>query len=301
MNKPTTKNNGALQPGAPLRGICLDAEMADGRELLELSVFDDSETEIYHQLFRPHRRSWHTDIHHITPQMVADAPRASACAPEIARIVKEADVIVGCAIDNDLRQLSEIGVNLSMRQQVVDIQHLHFYIGGGRGGTLFNMPALLTIAEAYGVEFSSEEAHGATADTRATLRCLYAMMDIYYSANPPAPSGRADVLADAVRLEGLARAELASGYVVLSKREKGYQIEVKYMEPREKEDTVSVIRVADRYIAEYELRRRFAPRTVPGLARIYRLGAADLRYFRNYTCEHDPARSASCRALSRGL
>lgn len=279
-----------------MKAICLDAEMADRGELLELSIFDHTETEIYHQLFKPKRqKTWRTDIHHITPEMVADAPHASACAPQIAAIVKSADVIIGCAIDNDLRALSDVGINTADRQSVVDIQLLHFYLSGGRAGTLFNSMSLLALAEEYGVDFSEEVAHGASADTDATLRCFFAIMDKAVEGDSRADTDKtlslsADIMSRAV-------AELAKGYLVLQKLDKGYRVESRYMPPKEKDTTVAILPVDDRHIAEYEIKKLFSRRTIPGMPGTYALRSSDLKAFSSYKCEHNPMRSAMCRAL----
>lgn len=270
--------------------------MTDRGELLELSVYAHTGEEIYHQLFKPERqRMWRTNIHHITPDMVADAPRASQCAPKIAAIVKGADVILGCAVDNDLRVLSEIGVNPAGRQEVVDIQQLHFYISGGRAGTPYNSASLMTLTQEYGVEFSEDVAHGASADTDATLRCFYAIMNREMGKDSKEDVG--ETLSRAVEIMHLAGAELAKGYLILTKVEKGFRLETRYMPPKEKEDTVAVLAVDDRHIAEYEMRKQLSRRLVPGMFSTYSLKPADLRTFAAYRCVHEPVRSEMCRKL----
>lgn len=279
-----------------MKAICLDAEMTDRGEMLELSVHAHTGEEVYHQLFKPERqRTWRTNIHHITPEMVADAPRASQCAPKIATIVKGADVILGCAVDNDLRVLSDIGVNIADSQTVVDIQQLHFYISGGRAGTPYNSASLMTLTQEYGVEFSEEVAHGASADTDATLRCFYAIMDRELGRDSRADADA--TLARAAEIMRLAVSELAKGYLMLTRVEKGFRLDSRYMPPKEKEETVAVIAVDDRHIAEYEMRKLLSRRMVPGMISTYALKPADYRMFAGYRCLHDPVRSEMCRKL----
>lgn len=279
-----------------MNAICLDAEMTDRGELLELSVYAHTGEETYHRLFKPQRqRTWRTNIHHITPEMVADAPRASQCSGEIAAIVKRADVIIGCAVDNDLRVLADIGVNVAERQHVVDIQVLHFYLSGGRAGTPCNSASLMALTQEYCVGFTEEAAHGASADTDATLRCFYAIMDRAMGTDSRADADA--TLARAVEVMRLAGAELAKGYLLLTRLDRGYRLDARYMKPKEKEDTVAVIPVDDRHIAEYELRRMLARRVVPGMVSTYALRPADLRMLQTYRCVHDPVRSEMCRKL----
>lgn len=281
-----------------LNAICLDAEMTDRGELLELSIFSGDEQEIYHHYFKPrNQKTWRTNIHHITPEMVANEPPASKCAPEIATIVKQADCVIGCAVDNDLGKLSEIGINIADRQRVIDIQLLHFYVSGNRAGDLANLWSLLKLTEEYGVAFSEEEAHGASADTDATLRCFYAIMDRHLGTDSRADKSR--TLQKAAELMRLTVAELAKGFILISKTDTGYRLESRYMQPKEKDDTVLITPVDDRFIAEYELRRQLARRAVAPLSRLYRLRASDLDAIRAYRCLHDPARSSLCRALLR--
>lgn len=283
---------------APGKLICLDAEMADGRELLELSIYDGAEEEVYHSYFNPEREDWDVSLHHITPEMVADSPKAASCAPEIAKIVRESDVVLGCAVQNDLAQLSAIGVTLGERHEVVDIQYLDFYVSGGRADRLYQAASLVSLAEKYGVDYTEEIAHGASADTLATLRVFYAIMDKWFQADSRCDLGR--TVSAAVELQRATGDELAKGYVVLHKSDYGYKIVTRHFPPKETEETVAWIAVEDRHIAEYELMRHFSHRQATAQGR-YNLRAADIKYFKSYKCRRDRSRSEMCRAMLRGL
>ena len=47
--------------------ICFDTEMANGCELLELSVSDFDGSELFNRRFKPKARTWSPKIHGITP------------------------------------------------------------------------------------------------------------------------------------------------------------------------------------------------------------------------------------------
>ena len=71
--------------------ICLDAEFADNEELLELSAFNLAGEEVYHSYYKPADISdWRTDIHHITPEMVANERNFASCREEVQSLLDDA-------------------------------------------------------------------------------------------------------------------------------------------------------------------------------------------------------------------
>ncbi|MCM1111456.1 MAG: exonuclease domain-containing protein, partial [Clostridium sp.] len=107
--------------------ICMDAETTDRGEMLELSVFSFDGSEIYHHYFKPaNARRWRTDIHHITPAMVADKPTAARCLPRIQSVIDDATHILGFAVDNDIRILEHSGVRRFERKRVIEVRQWYW-------------------------------------------------------------------------------------------------------------------------------------------------------------------------------
>lgn len=165
-----------------MKAICFDIEATDGDEILELSIYDvDGCKEIYHSYFKPVRsREWPNSqaVHHITPQMVAAAPEFGREREAVRRVLDEADVIVGFAIDNDLKYMKANGVAIPANVAVIDARIWYGLVYGKEQGIEFNsVPRLAACANALGIPFSEEqEAHSASNDTRVTVELFHRIL-----------------------------------------------------------------------------------------------------------------------------
>ena len=111
--------------------ICLDAEFTESEELLELSVFNLDGKEVYHRFFKPEQISeWRTDIHHITPEMVADEPTFAQCREEVQRLLDSAFALTGFAVGNDLRVLTRSGIAGLETKRMIDVKDMYWYLRG---------------------------------------------------------------------------------------------------------------------------------------------------------------------------
>lgn len=285
--------------------ICLDAETTDRGEILELSVFDADGAEIYQQYFRPeHARRWRTDIHHITPAMVADKPSARKCLPSIQRIIDAATHILGFAVDNDIRILGNAGVARLDKKKIIEVRQWYWFCRGRHAGVDINGgPGLTTVAAELGVDLSDDAAHSASADTRATLQCFNILAEEFQTkyapggADNPLPAEELlscfDTLYDRERIEVLRRR--AHGKLYLIHTPKGHRI-VRSMDKRP-ETPLATIEVPDRFKAELDLRRAFARRRSRDSQIHYALRPADIEAFKAYTNTFDPDDSELCKRL----
>ena len=93
--------------------ICLDAEFAEGVEMLELAIMSGDGRMIYTQRFRPATlRRWRSYPHGITPEMVENEPLFAECRQEIQSIIDAASHVIGFAVaENDLRKLRQEGIH----------------------------------------------------------------------------------------------------------------------------------------------------------------------------------------------
>lgn len=280
-----------------MKTICFDIEATDGDEILELSIYDvDGCKEIYHSYFKPVRsREWPNSqtVHHITPQMVADAPTFSRERDVVRGVLDEADAIVGFAIDNDLKYMRANGVEVPANVAVVDARIWYGLVYGKEQGIEFNaVPRLAVCANALGIPFSEQaEAHSASNDTRVTVE-IFRRMLAYCGAGALSAELIASMNCRYEReREGFMRIH-AHGYISLVRRGAGYMLKNNHAFPERYDH---VIEVESRFAAESDLRNRFEQRRMPGDPAVYRLSDRDLRYFKAYSNAYDADREARCK------
>lgn len=273
-----------------MNAICFDIEATDNGEMLELSVYAyPDKNEIYHSYYKPPRaRRWPISekVHHITPEMVADKPLFKAERRRVQQIVDAADILIGFSVDNDIKYLKDNGISIADSKRVLDVRNLYELIHGKSLGVPFgNMPGLGVCAENIGIPFTEEAgAHSAGNDTLKTLDVMDLLLTTFnggrvFSAETVDEVNR---LYDETREEYLR--ESARGYISLEKCGDCYRMK-NNREPRDRADYS--IEVASRYIAEHELRERFAKRQKTKDSDLYRLTADDIKFFQAYTNEYD--------------
>lgn len=287
-----------------LNVICLDAEFADNEELLELSVYDLTGREIYHRFYRPELiKDWRTDIHHITPDMVAGEKTFSKCRYEVESILAKASVVTGFAVDNDLRVLERGGVSNIADMKVIDVRDIYWFVRGRKEGiNPYSVPSLLTCANSLGLDFSEQEAHSASADTEATVRCFNALLKEYAGNSEDLTT---DLLlslekdikeAFAVFVE-----ESARGYIRVVRNGPFYKIKFTSVSVEDTKGFILDVPVNDRHKAEYEIRKMLKKKEVPDKMFLYKLTEANLKQIQNYKNEYDAEESAWCKKVVRNL
>ena len=276
-----------------MNAICFDIEAADNEEMLELSVFDySSGEEIFHSYFKPrHISRWPNSqaVHHITPRMVADKPFFSEKQIIVQRLIDNADLLIGFAIDNDLKYLRKAGIDIPDDKRIAESKQWYWICRGKADGLpLDAVPRLTVCAQNMDIEFPEEDAHSASADTRNTLRLFRALVE-EYSDSRNLPSALDEALIDSLDAEyAEARAlfdrENARGFISLQPKPGGYYLKNSHLRP-EKADLI--IEVESRFKAEHEIRSMFARREDREHSGFYHLKPADIKAFEKYTNTFD--------------
>lgn len=272
----------------PEEAVCLDAEFVEGDELIELSIFALDRTPLYHSYFRPERYDeWDSSIHHITPEMVADAPTFASERPTIQKIIDSARHLIGFAISNDTSHLGRQGVTRLNDRHIIELRDWYWINHGMEAGLdLFQNVSLASVIDTLGIEFSDDGMHSASGDTLATLDAFLLLYDRFCKKNGLAAEqfeeavGKFDEIYAREKLE-YDRSH-AEGYAMLIRVDGGYILRVKREEPRPSARLVASIRVADRQRASVELHNLMARRPMTG-REAYRLTPKDIEEFKNYT------------------
>lgn len=284
---------------------CLDAEFTENEELLELSVYNLEGTEVYHDFYRPVRiKDWRTDIHHITPEMVADKAPFSESREKVESLLCGAYALTGFALENDLRVLEASGVRGLREVRVMDVKDMYWYMRGReKGMNPFSVPSLLICANSLGLHFGEDEAHSASADTEATLRCFNLLWDEFRKGEGAdvAEDECMNLLSRCIEKEkGNFVEETAKGYVKVIKTGPYHKIKFGH-KPDEPGSVLFEVEVADRYKAEYELRKLLKKKEVPGKIGVYKLSAKLLEDIKGYSNQYDAEESAWCKKVVRNL
>lgn len=143
-------------------------------ELLQVSIIDNEGVVLFDSYIRP---TQHTEwaeaerIHHISPEMVAEAPTIAEVMPEINDIFKRYDKIVGYNLKFDKAFLENKGAEF-LNAEYADVMKMFAPIYGEwndqRGS--YKWQKLTTAADYYGYDWSEhKEAHNSLGDCYATL------------------------------------------------------------------------------------------------------------------------------------
>lgn len=172
-----------------LNGICrtivIDTELTGLKlevdELLQVSIVDINGNILFNSYFKPYVDSWKEseEYHHITPEMVENAPRITDKIPELNEILYSAEKIIGYNTIVDLNFLKKSGVFIPENAEIVDVQEDFAPIYGERDLSLnprgyYKWQKLTTCADYYGYSF---KAHDSLEDAKATLFCYNKIMD----------------------------------------------------------------------------------------------------------------------------
>lgn len=158
--------------------IVLDTETtglnAAEDEILQVSIIDNEGAVLFDSYIKP---TQHTEwaeaerIHHITPEMVADAPTIAEVMPEINDILNRYDKIVGYNLKFDKAFLENNGAEF-LSTEYTDVMKMFAPIYGEwndqRGS--YKWQKLTIAADYYGYDWSEhKEAHNSLGDCYATL------------------------------------------------------------------------------------------------------------------------------------
>lgn len=295
--------------------ICLDTEFTgtmERNEILELSVFNGDGKEIYHQLFKPERcRQWKftEQIHGITPEMVADKPSFKSKLPEMQKLFDDADLIVGFAIENDIKTLAKSGIKGLEEERCLDVRHLYWANRGeAEEITIYSVPNLVKCATDCGFDWENAKAHSASADALATLQCYHVLLKEFAQNQDMSRDGQElkdETIIDIIeKLKNMVEKamsdhdrEAAKGYIYLFKKGNVHIMVARHteMEPEviAKKDVkgqklIVAIQVEDRWRGQYDMQKKFSRKLVTGAKHnnCWTLSDKDINYFKNYTNEY---------------
>ena len=170
--------------------ICFDTEttgLGNQAEILQLSIMNAADEVLFDEYIRPkHHLSWPEAeaVHHISPEMVADKEAIDAHHDRIVEILEAAQYYIGYNILYDIRMLKQAGIPMDSfhrkHVQVIDVMRNFAPVYGEtnpkRGG--YKWQNLTTCAKYYKYDWGSDKAHGALADTKATLFCFKKMNNL---------------------------------------------------------------------------------------------------------------------------
>ncbi len=171
--------------------ICFDTETTgiDSRaEILQLSILDGTGAILFDELIRPcHTAVWPEAerVHHISPAMVSDRNTMEYFQGQIVSILENAKVYVGYNVIFDIRMLKYAGFSMAPFHrdgvQVIDVMKNFAPIYGEWNSAKgqYRWQKLTTCAAYYDYDWGNEKAHGALADTKATLHCFKRMNNLH--------------------------------------------------------------------------------------------------------------------------
>ena len=307
---------------------CLDTESTStGRynEILELAIYSARGELVLNSLYKPKRnRRWpHSEkVHGISPEMVQDKPHFQDNLRKIQKIFDRCQMILGFALDNDVRILEQSGIKGLTPERCLDVRELFWGVYRDElAMDFYHVPSLIKCAEFCGYVWEEGSAHSAAADAKATLYCYEVLMRKFI-----AMYSLCDIAADQARLtdeqictgwkylhrmvaDELHRrmVEKAKGWLylidtpegtLLVARRKPYAVHAKAesheaevaARPEEKKQRSSHV-LAEIHLADYskgyeELFEHFRACQLPhstGEKYYYRLKPEDIDYFNNYS------------------
>ena len=115
-----------------------------------------------------------TAIHHITNEMVADAPPVDVVLPKFHTYVSEAVLVAhNAAFDMKFLSLKEQQTGLKFTNPVLDTVLLAAHLQGQTASLTLD-----TLAEQFGIEIPPEVRHTALGDSLATAEVLLRLIDL---------------------------------------------------------------------------------------------------------------------------
>ncbi len=170
--------------------ICFDTEttgLDSTAEILQLSIINAADEVLFDEYIKPsHHLVWPEAqaIHHISPEMVAGKDSIEAHHDRIMGILEDAQYYIGYNILYDIRMLKQAGLSMApfhrKHVQVIDVMR-NFAQAYGKPDPKSGRAKwqnLTSCAKYFQYDWGSDKAHGALADTKATLYCFKKMYNL---------------------------------------------------------------------------------------------------------------------------
>lgn len=271
--------------------ICLDAEFADGRYMLELSISDAAGDIIYNKRFKPAKISdWGVIPHGITPAMVADAPLFRDCIEEIQAIIDYADYISGFALENDFRRLRNEGISIAEDKKVIEVKDWFWTVYGLAHGFDYQKGiSNQSVAAELGITVDEDRLHASDYDIELSLSSLNRIL--YHADTGSANSF--DGLYEAVMAKFRVDKEeydrqQSAGYCSILQKDDGYWIKFNKNRPYESRSLIALIEVESRKEAMIYMSKLFLNRIEEGNFFVEKLSNAKLEKFKSYSNTFSP-------------
>lgn len=278
----------------PQEIITLDAEFAEGREMLELAAVDFEGNELMLQRFKPATLTEWNDvkIHGITPEMVCDCPSFASCVPTINNMILKARYVVGFAVaENDLAKMKREGVSGIDNLRILELRDW-FWLCHGRDAGLdysshINLEKCCTELE---IEAQDDDTHfhSAIFDTRSTLAAFRALLSRYIDTRPQLTDASFDTIFENFSQEfkeakEIYDSDLSAGYAFITLQPNGlYKFRVNRQLPV-KGNVIASIEVASRKKALLHFSQIFTGEIREKSFTFNKLGPKKLEEFKNYT------------------
>lgn len=294
---------------------CLDTESTSTgsrNEILELSIYDGRGQLIHNQLYKPRKvKKWPYSerVHGISPIMVQDKPFFDTHISKVGRIFQRSRMILGFAVDNDIRVLERYGFE-HLWEKAFDVRDLYWAVKGEeKEFDYFHVPRLVICAEDCGFQWGEGTAHSAAADAEATLYCFrvlirqYALKYQLFELQDGELSDQ-EIFCVWQHLDSMVAEELhrravekARGWLYLMKRAEGYYVMARKHplpvpkngeEANHKAEVVDAIELPDSQKGYEDILARFAPCICGGenyYKALYNLSQEHIDFFKEYTNE----------------
>lgn len=275
--------------------ICLDAEFAEGVEMLELAIMSGDGRLIYRQRFRPATlKRWRSYPHGITPEMVASEPLFAECRQEIQSVIDAASHVIGFAVEeNDLNKLRHEGIHIPETLRIVEIRDWFWITHGRENGLDYRQNVGLgTCCRELGIEIDEEKEHSADYDTECTLRAFTSLIGRYAAKRNLDKAGIEEIERQfaeefAVEKDRYDRAN-GAGYCSIIRQPDGrYQMKFSKEPLDTGADIVASVAVANRKKAMVRFSQMLAGKILYGNFRFDRLSRRKLDEFNAYTDSYE--------------
>lgn len=281
----------------PSRLISLDAEFADGRYMLELSICDATGKTVYSRRFRPEKiRRWGLVPHNITPAMVKDCPRFRDCIPEIRKIIERADYVAGFALDNDLKILKAENLPIPPEKKIIELKDWFWLLYGKDHGLDYsNGIGNQRVATELGIEVAEERLHSSEYDACVSLQSLLRLLP---EARKDAPEGEdfdgmySRITALFEKEKDLYDRRQSAGWCFILHEGDGFRFRINRDEPSDDPSMIAKIHVENRKQAMLDLGTMLYGKIREGSFAFPRLSEKKLKQFLSYSNSYSPEEKA---------
>ena len=160
--------------------LFFDVEMTGGNviydEILQFSLIDLYQGIQFNNYIKPKKcTSWKNTepIHHITPDMVKNCFSIDDYRPQITKILRQAQIIVGYGIENDLKFMRKAKLHVGRHTIIYDLQKAFSRIYSHDN----DMPGLHACSRYYTCPNFGHE-HNSLTDAYITMYCFIRMYNL---------------------------------------------------------------------------------------------------------------------------